>query len=872
MEADGVVYVEVTDRRQGQSFRFYDFEHTVAMAMDGRPLPDVARDLRENAELDLSPEQLSAFAEQLKALGFLEEGGAEAAAPTPAAPAELPELTLGPPADEAPNQPATVGKRDDSEGIPSFFPPLAADESGHFSGATIGMAAIAMDRQNPGAALDSSLPASPVKPEPAAAGVDPAASIITPPPVMVTPAAVRPLATGPVAPGIDRTLTSFPPEVLPGQPSAREKKAAATETKAESAPPATTTREKTPPPITARDLPREPVKERTRVPLSELGGARERTPPPVPVDARVSVPAQKPARPESDDALTTEMDVVSFMADGTPAPPPAEDDPMGGEITSAGMDLSQFHVDEMDLDAAFSAAKPASMAGAPAPDPQAVATSGPVTVPTAKPTSGPTATPTAAANLGAPDAPIPVHVSEPSAPVPGDFAHVVAGAEAAVKNGHAASNAPAAPQADTPSGRHEADPRERPTQELQAVQLSVRFADPASGETAVPGLAAEAPAEAEAEAEAEDRPAGDDPEAAKPARLITPFATSDAPAEEQRPRAATPWKTYAIYAALALAAAAVITVMGLRLLESPAPNRVTVDTLNANPQNLLRYWDANAKVVVGTASALSFSGDGKVAELAAVGTKFAPGDVLALLDSGRKFRAEYSHNNDRLTHYQGLLEKMTAAGNRPEMRQAELKIAEKKRLMAEAQANLAKHAIIATDSGEVAEAAVKLGDQVKAGDPILRSKGANFRAVFELPRDQAEKARQLGFCKAEIDGKQLECSLAAEGGDETHVPIDLPNDPAVAEGKTVRLARDRLEAVYTVPTSALVRVGDSDRIYVVQGQDRDLSAELRAVVVADRGPEQAIITQGLEAGDRVILNPPPGLEPNSQVLVAKERR
>ncbi|HEY0707176.1 MAG TPA: hypothetical protein VGG33_10275 [Polyangia bacterium] len=870
MEADGVVYVEVTDPRRGQSFRFYDFEHTVAMAMDGRPLPEVARDLRERAELDLSPEQLSAFAEQLQALGFLDDApDAPASAPAPAQPGPLDDFaaSLDDP-DPAPLRPTNAASspanEEDSHGVPGFFPPLAADESGHFSGATIGMAALSMNQPPAGAgAVDSSLPASPIKP---ARAEDPAAMEVTPPPVTLAPAAVR-IAERPVAPGIDRTLTSFPPELLPNaKAKAAPKPETAAQTKAETKPdakpaagpgPSVPPADLTPAPLTAR--------ERTRVPLAELG-ARERTPPPVPMDARVSVPAQKPARPDTDDALTTEMDVVSFMADGSPAPAPADrdgsDDPMGGEITSAGMDLSQFHVDEMEADAGRDRAG-TGMAAAPAPDPLGLATTGPVTVPTAKPTTGGAAEAAAApAKTPSPEAPVPVHVPEPSAPMPADFAHVVNGVDAAAKpERDPAAGAPLAAQTDTPSGKHDVDPRERPTQELQAVQLSVRFAEPQSGDN--PNAEDRRPPDVDGDGDAE---------APAPPRLITPFATSDGRPAEESPRAPTPWKTYAIYAALALAAAAVITVMGLRLLETTEPNRVTVSTLTANPRTVFRYWDASAKVVLGTANALSFNSDGKVAELAAVGTKFAPGDVLGLLDSGRKFRAESTHNNDRLTHYQALLEKMTAAGNRAEMRQAELKVAEKKRLMAEAQANMAKHAILATETGEVAEVLVNVGEPVKAGAPILRGKGGNFRAVFELPREQAEKARQLGFCRAEIDGKQIECSLSNEAGDETHVPIDLPADPAVAEGKTVRLARDRLEAVFTIPASAVVRgEGDTYRIFAAVGPDGSERAEMRLAAVADRSGDEVIITQGIEVGDKIVVNPPAGLESNARLLIANSR-
>ena len=103
-----------------------------------------------------------------------------------------------------------------------------------------------------------------------------------------------------------------------------------------------------------------------------------------------------------------------------------------------------------------------------------------------------------------------------------------------------------------------------------------------------------------------------------------------------------------------------------------------------------------------------------------------------------------------------------------------------------------------------------------------------------------------------------------EGGDETHVVIDLPNDPLVGTGKTVRLARDRLDAVFSVPAGALIKMGDSDRLFVVTPSNR---AELRVVAVQERNGNEAIITQGLDVGDRVVIDAPTDLKPDARVLI-----
>jgi multidrug efflux pump subunit AcrA (membrane-fusion protein) len=189
-------------------------------------------------------------------------------------------------------------------------------------------------------------------------------------------------------------------------------------------------------------------------------------------------------------------------------------------------------------------------------------------------------------------------------------------------------------------------------------------------------------------------------------------------------------------------------------------------------------------------------------------------------------------------------------------------------VITELEAALARFAVLAPQGGEIAEALAAVGDAVKANQPVLRAKGQSYRAVFELPAAEAQRARQLGFCQLKMDGSPLVCSLVAEVGDETQVVVELPNDPQVGAGKLVQLARERLDAVYPIPAAALRREGDSDRLFVVGGNGR---AELRVVGVVDRNDTEAIIAQGLDVGDRVIVNSPPGLKPEARLLISETK-
>jgi multidrug efflux pump subunit AcrA (membrane-fusion protein) len=673
LEAEGVQFVEVTDPRSDKTFRLYDFEHTVALALDGRPLEDVAEDLRINAQLELTPEQLSAFADQLGTLGFLES------------------------ADSADN--GDSGAASEGEG---FFPPLTAEESGQFDRPAIltdgGSAAelladaggTAADAVPSSGADDLDLPAPVAAREPAPAPAPP------PPPARPAPAPAALQAGGHAQP---------PPRPAPPP-----------------APPL--------PPLVPPMPPPQPAAPHRAVNGNGAQASGElhiTTPPKRPTP--VPPPAPAPEPPESRRESLRLVPTPTFSLDPAPA-------------TSYGED-------------------PPTLEVMPEPDDQAL----PGEVPLAQ-----------AASDEPPDSvldrPVVLDTGTPLFP-------------------------PSPPPED-----------EGPTHRLE-LSMTRRFITPERA-----------------------RPAGR--------------------------------RTWLAYAGLGVAAAIIVFISVYRFFATSEPPAVAVRVIVPSPSSVYRWWDATAKVQQTGGPPLTIAREGKVAELVEAGTRFSAGDVLLMLESAKPYRGVISHNKSRLAYYEQMRETMTQQENKAKLRDAELKIAEKKRFIAEGQESFNERAVVAAQPGEVAEVLVARGATVKAGDPVLRLKSSGYRAMFELPRADADKARQIGFCRVEIEGKPLDCSLAAEGGDETHVAIELPNDPSLV-GKTARLARDRLDAVFAVPASALVRVGETDRLYVVGPNSR---AEMRVVAVADRGPTGATITQGLDVGDRVIIDIPTGLRADSRLLIS----
>jgi hypothetical protein len=239
---------------------------------------------------------------------------------------------------------------------------------------------------------------------------------------------------------------------------------------------------------------------------------------------------------------------------------------------------------------------------------------------------------------------------------------------------------------------------------------------------------------------------------------------------------------------------------------------------------------------------------------------------------------------------------MRAAGNLPELRQAELKLAEKQRLVADTTASLARFTVEATEPGEVVETLAKIGTPVLAGAPIARVKGQVLHGAFDLDPEERATLALLDFCRVEVVGlgpraentaprPEVAASTAADSsrldaqtgprfvdcerkppaglvvaGDR--VEVTLPGDLGLVSGQPLRLARRRYDAVFPVPAAALVGQGGQKSLWLVGPDGR---AESRAVAVAAVGDE-ALVSDGLHVGDQVIVDPPPGLHPGALVV------
>jgi hypothetical protein len=303
-----------------------------------------------------------------------------------------------------------------------------------------------------------------------------------------------------------------------------------------------------------------------------------------------------------------------------------------------------------------------------------------------------------------------------------------------------------------------------------------------------------------------------------------------------------------------LAAIGVLAIMLPFLLRPHEPPMLEVRTLVAIPSTI----HAIPGVV------LKFPAAGKVTRIAGVGSMVAVGDVAASIDLARPLQNQLAYLRERLAFHQQMAEAMHQVGNTKEEERQVANVEVRNAKIAKTLHDLSNLAVVANAAGEVEETFAREGDQVRVDSQALRLRSAGFRSRFELPRGQAALASRLAFCQVEVDGYAFDCTQVQEGSDDNHVTVDVVTIPPALVGRPARLARARYDNALVVPLSAVLRTGNRDEIQVVSPQAR---VELRLVTVAERDATLAIVIQGLDAGENIVVGAPSGLRAGMKVRI-----
>jgi multidrug efflux pump subunit AcrA (membrane-fusion protein) len=318
-----------------------------------------------------------------------------------------------------------------------------------------------------------------------------------------------------------------------------------------------------------------------------------------------------------------------------------------------------------------------------------------------------------------------------------------------------------------------------------------------------------------------------------------------------------------LFGSLGVIAAAAVLALVLPFFFPPhGPPRADVRTLAAVPGTVYRYFAGTGAVSPLPGPVMKFPTAGKVTRIVTPGTALAVGDIAAAVEAAKHLQNQLARQRERLAFSQQIAEAMHQVGNSAEEERQAAKVEERKARIAKILRALAQVAVVASVAGEVEETFTREGETVEAGSLALRLRSAGHRATFELPGAQAAEARRLAFCQVGLDGYVLDCTPAHDRADDARISVEIPSLPAALLGRPARLVRARFDGAVVLPAAAILNAGRHHQVFVVSPNGR---VEVRPVTVAEQSSTEAIVVQGLDAGENVILEPAANLRPGVQV-------
>ena len=336
-----------------------------------------------------------------------------------------------------------------------------------------------------------------------------------------------------------------------------------------------------------------------------------------------------------------------------------------------------------------------------------------------------------------------------------------------------------------------------------------------------------------------------------------------APRAVPAPRAAvkrTPFKRglpllWLLVPLLLLGVAIVLFVM-LHQPGAVAAAETPVRLADAHHAAVTRYY-GETRLSVPEPALLAFKDGGPVRLVLPAGKQVEAGEVLAKLEGADQVQRNLEHAREREAFYRLRLEAATAANERGTLRLVERKVEEKQRLVEGFSKGYAARVVTRPTAGILVAAMVKVGEVVKPEQPALKFVPLKLRAAFDLQPAAAGTLRPgqtVELITSAGRPFQSHIEVAEPHGERVRVVVTIDPNDGVKEGDPVRLVRSKFEQVARVPLTAIARRPEGEVVYVLVQDPTGPRVQARPVVVVDRDATDALVSQGLRAGERFVTS------------------
>lgn len=271
-----------------------------------------------------------------------------------------------------------------------------------------------------------------------------------------------------------------------------------------------------------------------------------------------------------------------------------------------------------------------------------------------------------------------------------------------------------------------------------------------------------------------------------------------------------------------------------------------------------------AAQLMGTVAVADFT-IGQEVEAGAPLVVLAAEEVKAQLEQARAMVAEVERNYAR---EQALLAQNATPAENVRALEDALRIARAR--LQEAQTMESYRTVRAPFAGTITSRAVWRGDLAMPGRELLTLEGFGTLQVYAQVPDSLSALAKGTQVEIEADGRRFravleEWSPAADPASRTRLAkLTVPDGTPVRSGQYVRVSWPAgVTRTLTIPAAATSPMGQIERVFVVDGE----RARLRIVRTGPIVDGQVSIISGLEAGERVILNPARSLRDGQRVRV-----